>query len=493
MLKRGLLSLFKFALFVGLVWLVVIAYWKYTDHVVAPEDLLIYFLFVPAGLLLAYVSMRTAWRASRKSLLAQQTPSAAAVSAPGQNGSQRRNDVQASAPSTYVLATAISTYFGDEGERFVESTLVDKMRVEIDTEFTQAFGYGIRVAGVDLLELAAEYDGARATLVRTCALLKRIYGQLEDLLISAAPNTQMTAGKASEFSSVRLHLEWLGTSQPIHVQDNPPLDEGRRGSMPAKLSVHIVLPAFLNLPETAFVQAEIMTWLEKSGWPPQALSLRLFQPESETTYFHVLQAWQHSPVGLDANEWLLILSAVSWLDADLLNDKLYKEPGFARQMANGGSVIGEVACGMVLATTRPAADLHLDAHTCLSVISSAPSGNPIDAKGTTESAVLDEMLAAQRAALSGPAESFSGLVTSGDLSQRRVIALGRWVTDSLPQLDFIEDILCVGDHVGECEPAGSLLALALANAMALQRQGGILFCANQHPEWRMLAVIKPAI
>lgn len=493
MLKRGLISLFKFALFIALVWLVAIAYWKYTDHVVASEDLLIYFLVVPAGLLLAYFLTRTGWLAFRKTLRAYQTAAVGSVPASASGGSDLHGHISESTRSTYVLATAISTYFGDEGERFLHSTLRDKMRAEIDPGFTQEFGYGVRVAGVDLLELAPEHEGTRVTVVRTCALLKRVYDQLEDLLLRAAPDVNTTEGVENQFRSVRLHPEWRGVTQPQQVEDNLPLDAKQVGSMPTKLSVHIVLPDFLNPTETSFVQTEIMAWLKNSGWPTPVLNVLIFQPEVETTYFQVLQAWQQMPSVSDANEWFLILSAASWLDTDLLNDKLYKEPEFASQMAKGGGVIGEVACGMVLTKTRPAADLHLDSYTHLSVISSAPCGKPIDAKGTAESAVLDEMLAAQESGLLGPTKSFLGLVTSGGLNQRRIIELGRWVTDSLPQLDFIEDILCVGDHVGECEPAGSLLALALANAMAQQREGGILFCANQHPEWRMLATVKPAI
>jgi hypothetical protein len=210
-------------------------------------------------------------------------------------------------------------------------------------------------------------------------------------------------------------------------------------------------------------------------------------------YFRILQAWQQAPIRAEANEWLLLLSAVSWLDTDLLNDKLYKEPLFADQMAKGDGVIGELACGMVLTRTRPAAELQLEPYTHLSVITSAQCSKPVDAKGTIESDLLNEMLAVQRSTLPDPTEPFLGLVTSGDLDNRRIIELGRWVTDSLPQMDFIEDILCVGEHIGECEPAGSLLALALASAMGQEREGGILFCANQHPDWRMLAAVRPAI
>ena len=68
MLKRTVVWLVKLLLFVAVVWLVVAAYWKYTDHVVSSEDLLIYFLFLPIALLLGYLLIRFLWWASKKTL-----------------------------------------------------------------------------------------------------------------------------------------------------------------------------------------------------------------------------------------------------------------------------------------------------------------------------------------------------------------------------------------------------------------------------------------
>ena len=489
MLKRALISLLKLTVFIALVWLSVTLYWKYTDHVVASEDLLVYFVILPGALLLTYFMARTIWRVSNKNLGKTSTP--LVDSTRGANSSSPQSGSKEAALATYVLANAISTYFGDEGEDFLRSTLQDKMRVEIDATFTQEFGYGVRVASVDELELASPPEGARVTVMRTCALLKRIYVQLESLLVRTAPNIQAINAGFQQAPGIRLHPAWRGATQTPDTPD-PVSTQTRQAAMPTQLSVHIVLPAFLIPTEASLIQSEIMSWLERSGWPTETLSVKTIQPEEEIAYFSVLQAWQQGQMLANVNEWLLILSAVSWLDTDLLNDKLYKEPHFAEQMAKGDGMIGELACGIILSRLRPAAALQLEPYTQLSVISSAQCNKPIDTKGTVEAELLNEMLAVQQSTLSEPMKPFVGLVTSGDLDNRRIIELGRWVTDSLPQLDFIEDILCVGEHIGECEPTGSLLALGLASAMVQQREGGVLFCANQHPDWRMLASFRPA-
>lgn len=491
MFKRALITLLKLTVFIALIWVIVAVYWAYTDHVVAPEDLLVYFVILPGSLLCTYVLARLVWTAFSKNRDAAKVPATTVEGDSVSGGSDLPGRDETSAPATYVLAHAISTYFGDESERFLLATLQDRLRADIDAAFTQEFGYGVRVAGVEELELASPAEGARVTVMRTCALLKRIYVQLESLLVKTAPNAETMNGTLNEDRGVRIHPEWRGAMQTSQSPDQPAAETGRV-FMPHRLGVHIVLPAFLIPTETSLIQTQILSWLERSGWPTEALSVITIQPEDEMTYFRVLQAWQQAPVFPDANEWLLILSATSWLDTDLLNDKLYKEPHFAGQMAKGDGVIGELACGIVLTRIRPAAELELEPYIHLSVISSAQCNKPVDAKGTVESNLLNEMLAEQQAGLSDPAQPVRGLVTSGNLNNRRIIELGRWATDSLPQLDFIEDILCVGEHIGECEPAGSLLALTLASAMVQQREGSVLFCANQHPDWRMLASLRPA-
>lgn len=491
MFKRALITLLKLTVFIALVWVVVAVYWAYTDHVVAPEDLLVYFVILPGSLLCTYFLARMVWTTISKNRGAATVPATTVEGDSVADGSRFPGRDKTSAPATYVLAHAISTYFGDESERFLLATLQDRMRADIDAAFTQEFGYGVRVAGVEELELASPPEGARVTVMRTCALLKRIYVQLESLLVRTAPNAETMNGTLNEDRGVRIHPEWRGAMRMSQSSDQPAA-ETVRAFMPNRLGVHIVLPAFLIPTELSLIQTQILSWLERSGWPTEALSVITIQPEDETTYFRVLQDWQQAPVFPDANEWLLILSATSWLDTDLLNDKLYKEPHFAGQMAKGDGVIGELACGIVLTRVRPAAELELEPYIHLSVISSAQCSKPVDAKGTVESNLLNEMLAEQQAGLSDPAQPVRGLVTSGNLNNRRIIELGRWATDSLPQLDFIEDILCVGEHIGECEPAGSLLALTLASAMVQQREGSVLFCANQHPDWRMLASLRPA-
>ena len=493
MLKRAAISLLKLTVFIALVWLAVTLYWQYTDHVVSSEDLLIYFLILPVALLLTYFVTRTVWWASKKTLGGRQTPTAAVpLSGLAVNGVSRSGHA-GETPSTYVLANAISTYFGDDHDGFLSAILDDKLRVEIDAAFTQELGYGVRVARVDQLDVVSPHQDIRITVLRTSALLQRIYAQLEDLLIKTAPASAVLEGTGNQLRGIHLHPEWRGGALSPQSVVQSGQDETQRASMPTNLSVHIVLPVFLSPIEASLIQAEIMSWLEMSGWPTKAVSAITIQPENEVEYFRVLQAWQQGSDPPGGNEWLLVLSAMSWLDTDLLNDRLYKEPQFADQLAKGGSVIGELACGMVFAKMPPAAELQLDPFTRLSGWSVGQRNKPVDAKGSIEADLLNEMLAAQQLALPEPAPLFLGVVASGDLNNRRVVELGRWVTDSLPQLDFIGDVLCVAEHIGECEPAGSVLALGLASAMAQQRAGSVLFCANQPPNWRMLATVSPVI
>lgn len=496
MLKRVLVFLVKLLLFVAVVWLVVAAYWKYTDHVVSSEDLLIYFLILPAALLLAYLLFRILWWASKRTFRLFKAPAAMPTSTTSTAHAGVRADgspAEINGPN-FVIATAMSTYFGDEGAQFLNATLQDKKRVEINEEITQALGYGVRAAGVDLLELAPAHDGVRTTMLRMRALLEKVYVQLEGVLNRAAPSADAMGNPDKKYLGVQLHPEWHAAPGQQDAAPATNVSEALQGTSPAGLSVHIVLPVFLTAPEASLIQADVVEWLQASGWPKQTVNALTIQPDNEVEYLRRLQAWLQLPSSdASAGEWLLVLSAVSWLDMDLLNDRLHKDSRFADRLARGGAVIGELACGIVLAKTRPDARLQLEPLARLSRLTLAQRNKPVDAKGTIEAELLTEMLADQASALNEEAKQFAGLAASGDLNNGRAVELGRWVTDSLPQLDFFGDVLCVAEHIGECEPGGSLLALTLATAMAEERGGTVLYCANQHANWRALATVMPAI
>ena len=492
MLKRTLVFLGKLLLFVAVVWLGVAVYWKYTDHVVSSEDLLIYFLILPVGLLLGYLLLRIVWSVSKNcfrsfnaSGITQASP-AAAVSAGGSVANPEIN------PSVYVMATAVSTHFGDEGGQFLEAVLQQKARAEIDQEITQEMGYGVRAARVDSLEFHSINDSVRVTLLRTRALLGKIYQQLDSVMHGAAPSAETVGGTHSQHMGVQLHPEWREQSgqKTAPIADAP---KALRAAMPTRLSIHIVLPTFLTAAEISLIQADVSEWLKAAGWNDLAIKVLTIQPENEIEYLRRLQAWQQPVSDVSTCEWLLVLSAISWLDLDLLNHRLDQDSQFADRLSKGGAVIGELACGMVLAKTPPDSSMQIEPIAKLSRLTLAQRSKPVDAKGTIAAELLTEMLADQTFALSEADQQFLGLTTSADLNNGRASELGKWVTDSLPQLDFIEDVLCVGEQIGDCESSGSLLALVLAAAMAEQREGPVLYCANQHATWRALASVMPLV
>ena len=493
MLIRIFMVFAKLLLFVAVVWLVVMAYWKYTDHVVSSADLLIYFLILPVALLLAYLLFRGVWWGSRKTFRRFNAPAIAPVSTTVAAGGSVAGSPIKTNPPVYVIATAMSTYFGDEGTRFLDAMLQDNARAEIDPEFTQEMGYGVRVARVASLELATIPEGVRTTMVRTHALLVKVYSLLENVLSRAAPSAEAVGVLDQQPLGVQLHPEWHQKPGVSTVAPTTVGLEGIPGAMPANLIVHIVLPAFITAPELNLLKTDVEAWLLTTGWPKHSVKVVAIQAETDVDYLQRLQAWlTPAPSGTLAAEWLLILSAASWLDIELLNDRLIKDSQFADRLARGGAVVGELACGMVLAKTRPAAQLQLDPVARLSPITLAQRNKPVDAKGAIAAELLTEMLTDQISVLAEHDKQFVGLTASGDLNNGRAIELGKWVTDSLPQLDFIEDVLCVAEHIGQCEPAGNLLALTLAAAMAEQREGPVLYCANQHASWRALAVLLPA-
>jgi len=490
MFKRAFVVFAKLLLFIAVVWLVVMAYWKHTDHVVSSEDLLIYFLILPVGLLLAFYLFRLLRWLTAKIYRRIHAPVNASVATGTTQTQATPQRIEQTAP-TYVLATATATYFGNESAMTMDAILHEKRRAEVHAEFTQELGYGVRVAEVDALEVAAHPAGARQTLLRTLALLESIYAPLGQVLSQAAPNPESSLRHDKHAMGVQLHPEW-SAGATYQAAKSESIAGATPSWMPASLKVHIVLPPFLSLPEIRLVESEVTTWLQTVGWTNPAMTLLPMQPENEVEYLRHLQAWQQQICrNPSKSEWLLILSAVSWLDVDLLNDRLQKDTLFADRLARGGALIGEVACGMVLSSTVPNLQLELDPLMQLSLITLAQRDKPVDAKGTIEAALLNAMLADQKTGWQEGPTPVVGLAVSGDLNSGRAVELGRWVTDALPELDFIEDVLNVSEHVGDCGACGSVLALILTSAMAHEREGKALYCANQHASWRALAVVQP--
>lgn len=489
MVKRALIGLAKLLLFIAVVWLVVMAYWKYTDHVVSSEDLLLYFVVLPVVLLLAYFLLRILRAAIKKLSPRVRTPidvgaarALTAVPAEAQNLADHKQPL-------YVVATAVCTHFGEEAAQILNAILRDKARADIHATFSQALGYGVRVAEVSDLDPPTPQESGRDTLSRTLALLEKLHNSLADVLSAAAPHPESLPNGDSKRLGVQLHPEWR--AGPTHREAIAEAVSGTEGGgMPAKLTVHIVLPEFLAQPEIEIVHAAVQAWLQTVGWPKPAVALFPVQVAHEEEYLKRLRAWQQSSRDQSSCEWLLILSAVSWLDIDLLEHKLQKDAAFSDRLSRGGALVGEAACGMVLANTKPGEEWAFQL-TQLSLITLAQRDKPVDARGTAEARLLTEMLADQLGASTDHATELVGVVASGDLNDGRAVELGRWVTDALPQLDFIDDVINVGDNLGDCGACSSVLALILATALAQERNGKALFCANQHASWRALAIAQP--
>ncbi len=497
MVRRVLGVLARGVLIFAVVWLVVIGYWQYTRRVVSSSELIVYLGLLPLGLLLGYwmlkgmISLGKTINARRR-----QKADAQANAAQPAGNLDEAGKPPAEQP-LLVLASALASGLGD-AETWIERTRNYEVHHALDGSLSDTLGWPLRSIRLSDLDEADDASGDETWIAmqpgvrRMARMLERVQDDLSGVLRSAA-EIAAQAGRQGSTADKRaiLHPEWTGQPTP---------DSGPETAAPVapvsgvnSLAVHLVLPGFVSESEAGTLRAASLAWASQSGWLPEAVTVTVARVEhgraALTLIGELVQQQVHKPARM-----LVLLSAVSWLDDNLLSDQLQSNPAWAERLRKSATIVGEAAAGMVLAN-QPLVDPETrESSAALARLSRLTVGErqkPVDAKGTVDAELLDALSQGLVRAYGIDPAQVRRVVATGDLGSGRPVELGKWLTDYLPHLSLVDDSIQVGQHLGECDPVSDLVALVLAVESCREVEAPVLYCSNHSSHWRGLSAILP--
>lgn len=495
MLRRLFILLAKGLLFFVLVWLAVMAYWHYTRRIVSSADLLIYLGLLPIGLLLAYWLTKGGIYLGKQAYSRFQTRAVTKQAEPGSALNAAAPNVPGQETTLLVLANSVRSGMGD-AEMWIDKTREYEIHHALDTDLSEALGFGIRSVRMAELDDHDESENMQGAVARMGHMLHLVQDDLSDVMrLAASLAVSGDPKKRLADTRVALHPEWGQNPVPTATEEVPAKAASQENII-SNLALFLLLPDFVTAEESDRLKQNCLEWALSLGWPTAAVHVSaVILPDTQASLkklVDVLRQQSQSPLHL-----LVVLSAVSWLDESLLNARMQRDNFWADRLRKASTIVGEAAAGMVISNQAlhdPETGESQSGLARLTLLSAGERQKPIDAKGSIEAELLVQMAQGIGQSCGVELNQFKYLVATGDFGLDRPVELGRWMSECMPHLNVVGDSLQLGLHVGECEPVSDLLGMALAVEHCRQAEAPILFCSNHSTSWRgMLAALPIAV
>jgi hypothetical protein len=453
-IKVSLLILLVF----GICWGGAIWYWSETNRMPATEDLVLYLIVLPLGLLLAF------WLG--KKLIAA-IAAAPAVAPAAQAGAAVPPPPPAAAPLA-LLAASIRTPHGAAVEALTEAIAENKARSDLDAELVDDAGFPVMTARSD----DADDSGLKDEISAWFGENGRPEIELEDEQWRALALATAIAGDLASSAANELQPK-QGLHPMLHLVPMLPADwqpEDRRAG--GQWLRHVV---------------------SQSGWPIARIALAAEVPSDPrgSGPSAVLGRLAHQ-VTLSGEALVgLIVASASHIGETSINRWEGNATLFTAARPQG-LIPGEGAAGLLVSDLRQAQALDGAAYALLHLEADARRHNSADESKKADAKLLGTMTEKVLVTGSAEAEKIGMLVADTGHRTSRVLELMELASTALPHLDADADLLRTGGACGTCGAVPFVTALALGRHHAIELEAPVLCISNEDPYRRSAVLVRPA-
>ena len=448
-------------LVMGLCWGGAIWYWSETNRMPATQDLVLYLVALPLGVLLAFWLGRKALAA----IAAAPVGGAAATAAPTDSA------VPAPAPSAAplaILAGAIRTPFGASPDELASAMAEGKARPELDASLVDENGFPVMTARSDDADDASLQDEISEWFTQQGVHELELADEQWRALALATGVVGDLAGTAA--------------SELIATDGKPPM-----------FYLLPILPSDWSIEERRLAGLWLQHVGSQAGWPLARISLAAELPAetrgaSPSAVLGRL-AHQGSLSGLPLVG--LVVAAASNIGNASINQWEGNATLFAAARPQG-LIPGEGAAGLLLTDVRQALALDGPAFVTLHLEADARRHNSADEAKKADAKLLGTMVDKVLAAGPAEAETIAKLITDTGHRTSRVMELMELATTKLKDLDPEADILRLGGACGSCGAVPFVAALALARHHVIELEAPVLCISNEDPYRRSAVLVRPA-
>lgn len=463
-LKKTLL----FAVFLLVVWLVVVFYWQMTHRLPDAADVFIYFAILPLGLLLAYWVLKKFIDGIKYLLQAGGGATSGATAATANATSQVDNtDAQERSYMLELLATAVHLPQADSPASLLDLLQEPKFEPKPSTVLQTHLGSPV---------LCTEVEGLSVEALRE---------ELTPLTALHSPDHELLDSWLRSAILIQPILESLVKS----AQEYLPVPD--TGQAPPTLHVHMLLPEAWPEPQRKWMGH----WLKKtvfSGTWPQAKLIVTVQPcfgRLESTA--VLDQWNVYLNREQLSDLCLLAAVDSAIDSTIVQDWERQDRLFSS--ANRKAVVpGEGAAGVLVRRVEKLSTQTEDTpRIALYRVASGRRDQSAKAGATVSGRLLSEL--AQHAMRAAHVEvvSLSGIIADTDHRSQRFTEVVN-AASILGELKKEDDLVCwsPGLSMGYAGAAATLAALGAAKEHVAKEKKPVLWCLTQDEFERAAVVIN---
>jgi hypothetical protein len=455
-IKKTLLVTLAF----GLCWGGAVWYWRASNRMPSPDDLLLYLLVLPLLLLLLI------WLGGKLFALLAAAPAAAAAGAPSSEPAAA--PAAPEAPPLAILASALRAPHGASPDELTGAIVDKKARADLDPELTDGEGFPVMTA-----RHPAGADATRRDEITTWLA----DNDMAELDLNAEQWRALAMGSAV---AEELVAHAVGLLPP---QGTPPM-----------LQLMPILPAGWHIAQRRAAGLWLRHLTTQAGWPTARLSLAAELPADArgASPLAVLGRLAHHAAIDDAPMVAIMLACGSHLGEESVEAWLSNATLFSSSKPHG-LIPGEGAAGLLLTDARQAHAIEGAPVILLHTVEEARRHNSADDAKRADSDLLATLT--EKVLLRGAAEAAQVAMLVADTGHRssRVLELMGLASKALPQLDEDADVLRVGGGCGTCGAVPFMTALALARHHALEREAPVLCISNEDAYRRSAALVRPAV
>lgn len=445
-------------LVVGLCWGGAIWFWSETNRMPATQDLVLYLLVLPLGLLLAL------WLGRKLIAAIAAAPATATALAPAADAALA--PAPQAAPLA-ILAAAIRTPHGAFADDLSVAILENKARAELDPVLVDDGGFPVMTAR----SKDADDDSLEEEIRAWFAL-------------NGVPSPDL---KTEQWRALALATAVAAELAGAAVGELVP----REGVTPM-LQLLPLLPADWEIDERRAGGLWLKHVVSQAGWPLERIALAAELPLDARAAgpSSVLARLAHQGTLSGLPLVGMIVAAASHL-GDASIERWEGNATLFTSSRPQGLIPGEGAAGLLLTDLRQAQAIDGASYALLHLEADARRHNSADESKKADAKLLGTMTEKVLASASAEAATVAMLVADTGHRTGRVLELMELTAAALAHLDADTELLCVGSACGTCGAVPFVTALALARHHAIALEAPVLCISNEDPYRRSAVLIRP--
>ena len=468
----------KYSLIIGgtfaVIWLGTIYQWRTNAYLPDSDDVALFFLILPVGVLLGFWFLSKLFRFSRPT----PEPVAEAGKQDDANKDTAKTDEQERFLSLAILAAAIRTSQGKSPDELKEKLVSNKASFDLDPELTDSNGYPImsgRIMDIDenaMLEALTEWDAAKQHTpfewtpgqLRAIAIGSEIVGELAHVLL--------------EHKDLEAYLDL-----PPHKRE--------QAALPAVQLIPII-EASWGPEKNQYVSDWFEHLIQQTGWPAEKIVQKPGSKPSFVLPFVAIDQLMVETYRQSISCVSIVVACESNIDPTII-DELESTGKLSTGSNNDGLIPGEGAAGLLLADEHQAGLLGRDSFTKIQRVAKGQRDKSADTKGLVGDSLLTELVQNALAISKLTTENISLITSDTDDRGGRIIELMGMGAKVFPELDPIEHYLKVATACGAIGPAAGLIALALGHDEVENNAGATVCLSNLDSHDRVVVALSSGV